>query len=73
MCLFGRDLLRQYDIDNDDADEKLAIAAAFHDIHVFETLDYLASEDELFEQMCALGRERRDAKPRLDTATQALS
>lgn len=32
-----------------------------------------ASEDELFEQMCVLGRERRAAKDRLDAAMQALS
>ena len=32
-----------------------------------------AGEDELFEQMCVLGRERRDAKARLDAAVQALA
>lgn len=31
-----------------------------------------ASEDDLFEQMCVLGRERREAKQRLAAATAAL-
>ncbi|MFA4081361.1 HD family phosphohydrolase [Mycobacteroides salmoniphilum] len=46
VYLFGRELLRQCDINDRDADEKLAIAAAFHDIHVFETLDYLVANNQ---------------------------
>lgn len=46
VFMFGRWLLRQRDIDSPYADEKLAIAAAFHDIHVFETLDYLAANNQ---------------------------
>ncbi|WP_068277439.1 DnaB-like helicase N-terminal domain-containing protein [Aldersonia kunmingensis] len=45
-----------------------AIAAAR-----FTQIAETVSEDELFEQMCALGRERRTARDRLRAAAQALS
>lgn len=40
--------------------------------HALAQLAEEAPTEDLFEQMCALGRNRRDAKTRLDTAAEAL-
>lgn len=59
VYIFARELLRQWDIDETDADEKLAIASAFHDIHVFQTLDYLAINNQsLLDWLTNRGQER---------------
>ncbi|WP_131822864.1 hypothetical protein [Mycobacteroides chelonae] len=59
VFVFGSALLERWHVTDARAHEKLAIAAAFHDIHVFETLDYLQlNNDSLFRWLYDRDQER---------------